>query len=814
MEGIHGWPHDVSFENLQHLVLRFGKALTQKPLQAGEPEPFWIALGYFDTLQIYPLPMEDSGGRWIQATYQEDLRIAQTLNGQFYFHPVHLTACDEEDPLHRVQFFLRDTAYLAVTFVQAYNTDVLALKAQIRQALPQSSQQLSWVCYHTLNLSDAVILWKSDGLMPILKAIRTLYYLPQVGDLRTVPAVFVPTLLQGCDAPTPQEEVLPLVLTRYLVRSAHWAGQYFLNADKSWQETPFITSGMEDLSTVSRELPAQALLEHLRARLINQKLQDIFTKAFLESEIHLGVQEEDVPPEPPQESPLTARCEALLADFLRLPAHRHDGNQDWIKVATELFNALPDMSRSAVSDGFCYLILESAALFCREMTNLSQPDSYQIRFIQRFLRGWGTLMEQSMRQDGKLSQQPGYSPALCQIPASLLELYLAFHAECCQVLQKLALDDAQFSFLLVPKLCRRIKVEVTIQKAPPCNRLLYVDIPYALLYEPEQVLPHLCHEISHFCGERWRNRTIRKTHLTRVCAKVLAATLQLYHPAAEETIEELLRQGLEDSALFLDPLFDAICNEAVTLLLEEDKLQLVLQAAQWSTSDSQTSLLKYHAQLLETLAIRQEIIEPRKANEDHPNHLFFSLTREYKYLFRECYADISMLFLLGLDMETYFRLIRNELKLMSRCSNLYQNYDLTVERWAVVSHVVYHADENSLHSLASEELLRRFVRDVHLCYSYFFDDQKLDADRFEEAMYRFHPPACIAELTAYLRACRASMKASCALDPLPLTELRDVFHQIAWDEKVFGASCRKLVEKYRVHLLYPLPDAVPTPVGV
>ena len=49
MEGIHGWPHDVSFENLQHLVLRFGKALTQKPLQAGEPEPFWIALGYFDT---------------------------------------------------------------------------------------------------------------------------------------------------------------------------------------------------------------------------------------------------------------------------------------------------------------------------------------------------------------------------------------------------------------------------------------------------------------------------------------------------------------------------------------------------------------------------------------------------------------------------------------------------------------------------------------------------------------------------------------------------------------------------------------------
>ena len=45
---------------LDNLVLRFGKALTQEPsILENMPEcsaPLWIALGYLDTLQVYPLP--------------------------------------------------------------------------------------------------------------------------------------------------------------------------------------------------------------------------------------------------------------------------------------------------------------------------------------------------------------------------------------------------------------------------------------------------------------------------------------------------------------------------------------------------------------------------------------------------------------------------------------------------------------------------------------------------------------------------------------------------------------------------------------
>ena len=99
-----------------------------------------------------------------------------------------------------------------------------------------------------------------------------------------------------------------------------------------------------------------------------------------------------------------------------------------------------------------------------------------------------------------------------------------------------------------------------------------------------------------------------------------------------------------------------------------------------------------------------------------------------------------------------------------------------------------------------------------LCLSYFYDDERLDAHSFEEAMNRFHLPECIQPLTEYLNACRASMEASYGLEPQPLTQLREVFRQIARDEAVFGDSCRRLVEEYRRHLLR-LPAGAPVPAG-
>lgn len=806
--------------NIDHLVLCFGKALTQEPLLLHDRNSSWIALGYFDTLQIYPLPMDGSSGSWIQATYLEDLRISQKLDGKFYFHPVHITACNAQASHQRnLQFYLRESAYLAVTFVQEHTSPTAGsstMEQEIFQALSGHPAQLSWALYHTLNLSDAVILWKSNSLLEILQAIQVLYHLPRVGDLRSVPTISLHTILEEAGAPAAQEETLPLVLTRYLVRSAHWAAQYFQSASADWRETPFLTSGMEDLSTVSQNCSSRALLTHLRDRLTCSSVRTAFQKAFLESEIHLGIAERitaegDVP-----ENPLTQRCEALLADFLRLPAHNYPDNQDWIKVATELFNALPHMSRSAVSDGFCYLIVESAALFCQEMAHIARPDSSQIRYIQRFLRGWGTLMDQSMRQDGKLSQQPGYSPALCQIPSSLLELYLAFHAQCCQVLRQLTLDRCHFSFLLVPKLCRRIKVEVTIQKAPPCDRLLYVDIPYALLYEPEQVLPHLCHEISHYCGESWRNRHIRKAKLLQICAKTLTMWLQLHHPAAAEAMEHLLQDNVSACPEYLDPMLDAFFKAVQTVLKQEEDLEKVLHAAKCGSPNNQNDLLDSHAQLLKTLAARQEILLAFRDNPGNPKGEFFLLMQEFKELFRECYADISMLFLLDLDEEAYFHLIRNELLLFQRNIAPFDDYDLTVERWAVVAYVVYRADASSLLSLSLDPLVDSFAQDVMLCLNYFYysDDEILDEFSFDEAMKRFHLPECIRPLTEYLEACRASMEASWELNPQPLIQLRKVFHQIAREEAVFGDTCRKLVETYRAHLLCPLPDAAPTPVGV
>ena len=71
-------------------------------------------------------------------------------------------------------------------------------------------------------------------------------------------------------------------------------------------------------------------------------------------------------------------------------------------------------------------MLDAAKLFCSEIKKTTSDDgtaltARQMEDIQRFVRGWGTLMEQATKMDGRFLQMPGFSPALCEIPAKLLE---------------------------------------------------------------------------------------------------------------------------------------------------------------------------------------------------------------------------------------------------------------------------------------------------------------------------------------------------------------------------------------------------------
>lgn len=816
-----------------NMVILFGKALTIEPGLLEDDKdntrgPLWIALGYFDTLQIYPLPQEEGARSWMERIYHHDLSCTKRLDGKFYLHPLHIMAQPGEDAERYDQFWRGNCPYTCVTLLQGAREAVekggdgvppyqrLKQDVQLRlRTQPGGSPRsgAAWVAYQTMNLSDLVIIWKSSSICNILESIQALYHHPHIGDLHTIPGVLhtcVQRAAAGIDlCPEPVDERIPFVHTRYLVQDAHAAATFF----RSYSEdtTCFFTTGTEDLSRVSLDLPAKKLIEGLACQLQGlpdaPKPQD----AFLECETHLGVPDKTVLGEDRSggDSRLTARCQVLqehFQDFLRGQAAADIVNSSWHKSAGELFNALLDMSRNAVSDGFCYLILDSAVLFCEKLKHMEHISSSQLGRIQRFLRGWGVLMEQALRLDGKFSQQPGFSPALCDIPSSLLEFYLAFTARSGRAMQIGAGVREQSCLLLVPKLCRRIKVEPTFEDENGCGNLLFVDIPLELLYDPHTALCHLCHEISHYCGDVWRCREFRRDMYLHVCARELALELGLFDPRSVELVYNDLSKGLSGdwSAPVLKILNEKTVETAVALLRDEKTFMRWIHS-EW---DGTRTMDEYLAEIT-AFTVRKEMLRAVENSPDEPHGVFFWDMRDFAALFKECYADASTIFTLSLTPEEYVGMALKEQCLYAgtlqatpeETAAYDHDYRLLVERWSAVFLAAYGSIPIPVKEPWPEPLCA-FAKDVEGCMGFITRSEKDAGARFTD---RYHRRGSINFLIKYLKHCLEEMQQASlegqGRQKAALDVLREAFGSIARDYDMSCAACYRVIAAFRADSL-------------
>ena len=247
-----------------HLVLCFGKALTQQPTCLSRSEsqgPLYVALGYFDSLQIYPLPV-GTDGDWLESLYAHDVELSSSLNRDSYFHLVHCVA-DGGNADELNQFMDRPAPYLFVTLFQgkigegqplAEDWERLIrdyLVQNVGESLNPAQDQVSWLLYHSITLSDLVILWKSDSILAIIEAIEQMYCAPMMGDLHSIPTIRADSITKTNGAPTINEEKLPQITIRYLVRSAKAAHDFFDTFYSKGDMLPHFTVGIEDLTFVA-----------------------------------------------------------------------------------------------------------------------------------------------------------------------------------------------------------------------------------------------------------------------------------------------------------------------------------------------------------------------------------------------------------------------------------------------------------------------------------------------------------------------------------------------------------------------------------
>lgn len=789
-------------------VILLGKALILnkshfKPTSANNGSTSLVSLGYFDSLRIYPVPESTKSGNWLNDLWKHSIKLSGESKSDTYYHPLYITlSSDRSIP---DQFWERDTKFLFVTLVHfslGKNmpdecTDRFGIvSARIASFVKDATPKVFVACYQSMNLSDMVVIWKSDSMLAIMEKLNLLYQYKEIGDLRTTCSFPLSAEL----SPETENEHIPYVSFRFSVNDAKEAFRFasLMHQKYSWWPSPggYFITGTEDLNYVFNDLPTAQFLSAVSLWFEDQTVNACFQSAFYESSTHLGISnrvlnhmQEDIVSDsesvcggqrdssgmekiPPveTESVLTEKCTQLFQTFQNM---RNEKLDSWCKPVSSQLNALVNMSRICVLDGFCYLILDGVSMFCQKITPYLIAEKKMslelLGRIQRFIRGWGTLVDQAIRIDGQFIQSPGFSPLLYDIPVGLLEFYIAFTKRCMHLMQLLEPAEKQYHYalFLLPKLCRRTKVQDIFQDSPPDDRLLYVDVPLDYIYDPQQILLQLCHEVAHYCGEGFRCRERRAQYFILSCAHLIAWYFDLGNKAALHQIyTDILARIPKDSLLYMEYFVPALRANVHTLLNDNDVFQgwqtAFLKGAGFSDKEK--------AKWIRSNTEKQRTMLLGRA---HDLEDFGEDIERIRQLFEECYADISMIFLLSPTWEEYLSLYRQELIWLKE-RNHTSEYAEIVQRAAIVLLATNFRPAED--QCASDPILKKFTKDI--CNLYNTEKNDLATEFGNTSQYiGYMPLDLLYDVLSYLKECYEKMTLF-GVNNEKLDQLHNIFDKV------------------------------------
>ena len=641
-----------------------------------------ISLGYFDFVRIDGLDdayekmrdvhkgPENSGKSWLSKAWEHSVILSEPcedrINETIYHHPLYVVAYEQEAAVPCEQwrssvdgFWEEERFFQFVTFVHFFKEQdgsSLAFKDlqnRVMQVLQEQDGQKDEVplvlCYRSIDLSDMVVIWKSNHLPDALDRVDRLCSEPSVGDLHTICS-----FRRGLD-PAALTGKIPYASFRFNIRSISGLAALEQELKDKWsmwsQLEKYTTMGTEDLNVVAREIEVRKLVELISLWSENDKINELFQKAFNESSTHIGTWKNDdsgrdLPTSP--DNALVEKCKDISVRFntnrRKLGWKQTEPEYSWVKAVSEQLQTLVNMSRLCVLDGFCYLMLQSINVFCDRAALLFEEgrdiSPVEIKNIHKFIRGWGVLMEQAVRADGQFTANLGINPTLYHIPIGVMECDMAFIYRCMSFIRETEQDESeQCALFLMPRLCRRVKVEALLGEKKK-EELLYIEIPLESLYDQKTLLPQLCHEVSHYIGESYRCRVERIRTYLWCAAALIAFYCDWYTRAAADAI------------------FDSLVKQTGADTTEGREKMLYMNEMKERTLRAVGSCLK-DSRILQEWRYRARIPEEVCGRIDLEK--FWEALSFVEELCRECYADLAMIYLLELPYAEYLEFYRREL---------------------------------------------------------------------------------------------------------------------------------------------------------
>ncbi len=607
----------------------------------------WIVMGHFDAMRTYELDM--TGKTLFEAMRDSNKQLAQAQRSDRYLHPLYLIAPEEDG----ARWFCDDPflAIARVHFSRSVDANATFLTVSEKLKAHEALWGCSCTCFRTVELSDMILAISAKKLSSVLNFVLTLRTFPEVGKVYTYAGVEYDRVKQTDHATKPaadESDSIDLFSIRFSVKSfAEAQGALDRVREILDDEREYSVAGVDDVVITWNDLPVHNLLALYREwfNTENGPLQrDCFSDVTTRVGVSLDKLEVSLPTAPDESvQALQMRCEDLKDRCKKIPR-----KEAWAAPLSSLLDTMVRMSHTSVLDEFVYIMYEGVHAF---LENVKGPD-YRIQSDEenddaggesRFVENLGLLMEHVIRVEGQLTHNPELRPVVYDIPVAMLEYTLAFLQKVSAILQSKDRKKVKISFLLVPRLCERMKALELFQASETLPGLVLVTIPVGSMYEPETIQRELCHEISHFVGEHFRNREIRRQLYGYAAAALAAREFFLSdHPALIRTVWQGIQKELDQAPAenHMRQLTDRIANWAHSLLDNETGYRQLIYRALLASGEGS---IDRPLELSRNVAFFEEARVSR----------FCRLLEDLHTLFRETYADVCLLFLLPVRLDQY-----------------------------------------------------------------------------------------------------------------------------------------------------------------
>lgn len=604
----------------------------------------WETMGHFDEIYIYPLEI---AGDFMNSIKRDKDLVASHNSVDVYYHPLYMISDSIINTMG-----MRDSWYCAIVrihFVSSINlTNQYAMLSQeINQKF--NSPDFNVQIFYGSEFSDMVLEVFSLDLSELVRKILELRQHRYIGKMYTYFGINYHKIVSK-DTPPADKKSLDFLSMRFPSTDMEMTNAQLKMLSNTVGAQPiYCVTGVDDILIRYTGLKSSDVVDLFRKAFIDEK--GIVTKN-LDSTIRVGIAVEPPLDGGKSKYELKPLCDSLLTLLTKVDQCQNKSIiRSWRFHVSEISKALARMSTMPVMDEVVYLLAPGIRTFLENI--LSEMKAINPEIIRAdlerhcdFVELCFYLMEQLMRLEGQLSQQPEIRPVIYDIPVFMLEYTLAFLNEVCETLQRTdSQPNAVFDFLLVPHSCPRIEALELFPAIPDVRHgLVQIEIPTEMMYHPNEMLRALCHEISHYVGEKFRLRDKRKEYYSRAVAATFASLMfNLKDPPFTELVKDLFMNSLESIPMpTLSRMTDKIEVCISNLLLDEQLDELIY---------------KYLTQTENP----EPIGRLNGTSIDYGRLIFSARLQDINTLFREVYADVCMFHLLSLNAEEYIGSLLQEL---------------------------------------------------------------------------------------------------------------------------------------------------------